>query len=573
MGLHFIFNGVHQGEPGLLATLQEHPTQLERIVSGFGWSLDEEGVELMYRSPVDLYIDQWVYDLLEAVERSGARRVLIDSLTDLQHAAPDEARFREYMYSLLQRLSRQGVSLFMTSELADLFDVSRLSEFGLTPLRQRRPAPVRPRGSGSSARPHRAEDPREPSRAASPRVQNHVRRDSPWPRVRLGAHSRAEPPVAGRAARARRRPAPAGRAPRATAGRPARQRRRHARSPACQPAAPRLRLTGAARLRGPPRRPGARVLIQEVADTGTPQHVPEFRHESPSTRQAGGAPPCTASTGPLGARRGHARRRPHRSGSRATPTRRARRAPADVAPDDRGGSRRQPGLLASAGHRRLVPALPSTWRRSDCSTNTPSATSSPPAAFAQVRFGASRSSRSPQKDPTTMMAVGRLSLLGSLGLHSVEVRWLTARDVAIGTLTIGARTKRRLSDGDVVLLDAAAARLGNALAAVERSPQFLHNRSLQMARLSAAEEEAWTGEGFATTRGGDPPPLRRGTGNRSDRRAARALAAHSANTRQERSSPTRRYLAARALEVLGRTTGSRRIAPRLGEGGDAAWLS
>ena len=62
------------------------------------------------------------------------RRVLIDSLTDLQHAAPDEARFREYMYSLLQRFSRQGVSLFMTSELADLFEVRRLSEFGVSHL-------------------------------------------------------------------------------------------------------------------------------------------------------------------------------------------------------------------------------------------------------------------------------------------------------------------------------------------------------------------------------------------------------------------------------------------------------
>ena len=43
MGLHFIFNGVRQGEPGVLATFQEHPTQLERIVNGFGWSLEEEG--------------------------------------------------------------------------------------------------------------------------------------------------------------------------------------------------------------------------------------------------------------------------------------------------------------------------------------------------------------------------------------------------------------------------------------------------------------------------------------------------------------------------------------------------
>jgi circadian clock protein KaiC len=134
MGLHFIFNGVRQGEPGVLATLQEHPTQLARIVKGFGWSADEEGVELMYRSPVDIYTDEWVYDLLEAVERTGARRVVIDSLTDLQFASPDQIRFREYVYSLVQRFSRQGVSLFMTSELPDLFQVSRLSEFGVSHL-------------------------------------------------------------------------------------------------------------------------------------------------------------------------------------------------------------------------------------------------------------------------------------------------------------------------------------------------------------------------------------------------------------------------------------------------------
>ena len=102
MGLHFIFNGIREGEPGVLATFQEHPIQLERIVNGFGWSFEEEGVELMYRSPVDLYIDEWVYDLLDAVERTKARRVLIDSLTDLQFAAPDEMRFREFMYSLVR---------------------------------------------------------------------------------------------------------------------------------------------------------------------------------------------------------------------------------------------------------------------------------------------------------------------------------------------------------------------------------------------------------------------------------------------------------------------------------------
>jgi circadian clock protein KaiC len=132
MGLHFIFNGAQAGEPGVIATLQENPVQLERIAGGFGWTLTDAAVELMYRSPVDVYIDEWVYELLDTVERVRARRVLIDSLSDLQLAAPDAIRFREYIYSLGQRLSRRGVSLFMTSELPDLFAATRLSEFGVS---------------------------------------------------------------------------------------------------------------------------------------------------------------------------------------------------------------------------------------------------------------------------------------------------------------------------------------------------------------------------------------------------------------------------------------------------------
>jgi circadian clock protein KaiC len=131
-GLHFIFAGARRGEPGVIATLQENPTQLERVARGFGWSLTDDKVELLYRSSVDLYVDQWVYELLATVERAGARRVLIDSLNDLAFAAGDQMRYREYLYSLVQRCSRGGVSLLMTYELADLYQSERLSEFGIS---------------------------------------------------------------------------------------------------------------------------------------------------------------------------------------------------------------------------------------------------------------------------------------------------------------------------------------------------------------------------------------------------------------------------------------------------------
>ncbi|MDQ6713301.1 MAG: hypothetical protein M3Z28_08970 [Candidatus Dormibacteraeota bacterium] len=134
IGLHFIFQGAKRGEPGVIATLQENRTQLSRIVEGYGWSLGNEGVHLMARSPVDVYIDEWVYELLELIDKTGAKRILIDSLADLFFTIGDPVRFREWMYSLMQRLARKGVSLLMTLEVPELFDVVRISEHGMSHL-------------------------------------------------------------------------------------------------------------------------------------------------------------------------------------------------------------------------------------------------------------------------------------------------------------------------------------------------------------------------------------------------------------------------------------------------------
>jgi len=133
MGLQFVVEGASRGEPGIVASLQENPTQLDRVAAAFSWTLGGD-VEVMYRSPVSIEIDEWVYQLLELTEQLGARRVLIDSLADLQFAAGDVGRFREYMYSLTQRCSRAGISLFMTTELPTLFGVERLSDYGVSHL-------------------------------------------------------------------------------------------------------------------------------------------------------------------------------------------------------------------------------------------------------------------------------------------------------------------------------------------------------------------------------------------------------------------------------------------------------
>jgi circadian clock protein KaiC len=134
MGLHFIVHGAGQGDPGVIASMAENPTQLERMANGFGWSTRSQGIDVLYRSPVHLSADEWAYELLERADTTGAKRILIDGLNDLQFAVGDPIRFREYVYSLTQRCSRAGISLMMTMELSDLFRAQRLSDSGVSQL-------------------------------------------------------------------------------------------------------------------------------------------------------------------------------------------------------------------------------------------------------------------------------------------------------------------------------------------------------------------------------------------------------------------------------------------------------
>ena len=132
MGLHFVFAGAALDEPGVFLTLQESRTQLARVIGRFGWAFDHPNVTIMDRSPVDVYVDELVYDLLDRIREVGARRVVIDSLNDLVVAAADPMRVREFLYSLVQRCARLGVSVMFTHETMELFRITRLSEIGMS---------------------------------------------------------------------------------------------------------------------------------------------------------------------------------------------------------------------------------------------------------------------------------------------------------------------------------------------------------------------------------------------------------------------------------------------------------
>lgn len=136
LGLHFIVQGISQGEPAVVATFQETPDQLCRIAGGFGWDLkqmEREGIlRLLYSPPVELDIDRFAAELQGAIAKIGARRVVIDSVVDLEAGAPSEGRYKEFVYSLVSIFKSQGITSLMTSETPDLFGSVKLTDSGVS---------------------------------------------------------------------------------------------------------------------------------------------------------------------------------------------------------------------------------------------------------------------------------------------------------------------------------------------------------------------------------------------------------------------------------------------------------
>lgn len=118
LGLHFLREGVRNGEPGLLVGFQENPTQLARIMSSIGWDpgelLGPDRLEMFYSSPVEMPIDTIVWEMFARVRANGVRRVVIDSISDIEANARDPVRSRDYLYAITQRFAFANVTSMFT---------------------------------------------------------------------------------------------------------------------------------------------------------------------------------------------------------------------------------------------------------------------------------------------------------------------------------------------------------------------------------------------------------------------------------------------------------------------------
>ncbi len=133
LGLQFLLEGVRLGERALYVTLSETTAEVKDVAASHGWTLD--GVDVFDLAAAEstlnpkeasVLLHSWEVELGETVklitdevERTGATRVMFDSLSELRLLAEDALRFRRQVLALKQFFAGRRVTVLFLDDLTD----------------------------------------------------------------------------------------------------------------------------------------------------------------------------------------------------------------------------------------------------------------------------------------------------------------------------------------------------------------------------------------------------------------------------------------------------------------------
>ena len=138
LATQFIAEGLRQGDSGIMAIFEERPEGYTQRADTFGLNLkkaEKKGtLEILYLRPLDLSVDETMQAILDAIQRVGAKRLVIDSLVGFEMAlAPGfRADFRESLYRMIGALTGAGITILSTVEVEDNFTSLQFSHYAIS---------------------------------------------------------------------------------------------------------------------------------------------------------------------------------------------------------------------------------------------------------------------------------------------------------------------------------------------------------------------------------------------------------------------------------------------------------
>src|SRR3984957_19068353 len=121
-----------------MAIFEERPDGYTQRAENFGLRLkeaEEKGMlESLYLRPPGLSVDETMQEILDAITRVGAKRLVIDSLVGFEMAlAPGfRADFRESLYRMIGALTGAGITILSTVEVEDNFTSFQFSHYAIS---------------------------------------------------------------------------------------------------------------------------------------------------------------------------------------------------------------------------------------------------------------------------------------------------------------------------------------------------------------------------------------------------------------------------------------------------------
>ena len=128
LATRFLQEGVRQGEKGVALSFEKGTSRLRN--AELAAMVDAGDVVVLESRMIDLTVDEVLEALNEAIDRTGARRVVVDSLSELSLYLAPEGRnqLRATVFQMLTSLAKRNVTVLVTMGMDDDFTHLRFSQ-------------------------------------------------------------------------------------------------------------------------------------------------------------------------------------------------------------------------------------------------------------------------------------------------------------------------------------------------------------------------------------------------------------------------------------------------------------
>ena len=117
-----------------MAVFEEHPGEYLARADAFGpelrQAIEKKRVEILSLRPLDLSVEETLASVTDAIARTGAKRLVIDSISGFELVLAPGYRddFRESLFRMISPLAGSGLTTLMTVSLVESY-----TEFALSP--------------------------------------------------------------------------------------------------------------------------------------------------------------------------------------------------------------------------------------------------------------------------------------------------------------------------------------------------------------------------------------------------------------------------------------------------------